>query len=40
MHYRVEVNYNNIGTAIKTPFGVNPTREVLFVGKYKLNPVE
>lgn len=24
--YRVEVNYNNIGTVIQTPFGLNPTR--------------
>ena len=26
MFYRVEVNHNNIGTVIQTPFGLNPTR--------------
>lgn len=24
--YRVEVNYQNVGTVIQTPFGLNPTR--------------
>lgn len=26
MYYRVEVNYQNIGVVIQTPFGLNPTR--------------
>ena len=26
MLYRVEVNYNNIGTVLETPFSLNPTR--------------
>ena len=26
MYYRIEVNYQNIGTVIQTPFGLNPTR--------------
>lgn len=26
MYYRVEVNHNNIGAVIQTPFGLNPTR--------------
>lgn len=26
MYYRVEVNHNNIGTVIETPFSLNPTR--------------
>ncbi len=26
MLYRVEVNHNNIGTVLQTPFGLNPTR--------------
>lgn len=26
MYYRVEVNYQNIGVVMQTPFGLNPTR--------------
>ena len=26
MFYRVEVNHNNIGVVVQTPFGLNPTR--------------
>lgn len=26
MLYRVEINHNNIGTVLQTPFGLNPTR--------------
>lgn len=26
MYYRIEINHNNIGTVLQTPFGLNPTR--------------